>query len=296
MGFGFTRHRGVQAQVRAIAVEQIEDALAACQSDDDLDKVVHGLRRRCKRLRGLLRLVEPHFTAWKAEDRCFRDAARGLSGTRDAAVMVETFADLLAADGKREAGGRIAPEQAAALTAWLASRVGQSPTDLDRTALFAPFVALFEAAGKRAKGWSLSGSGFAQLGDGLEDSYRAMRDGLRLAAADPQAERLHDWRKHTKYHWHHVSLLQAAAPDVLRPRKASLDRLGEMLGDHHNLAVLGDVMEARDDSAAVLEAIAERQGALTTDAFALGKQLVAEKPALLRDRFEQYWQLLPGKA
>jgi len=296
MGFGFTHHAGIQAQVRAIAVEQIAEALAACRGDDDLDKVVHGLRRRCKRLRGLMRLIEPHFKLAKREDQCFRDAARCLSGTRDAAVMVETFADLLAAEGQRDGGGRFEPDRGAVLAQWLAGRVDQKQTEGDRAALLAPFVALFEAAGKRARRWSLSGQGFAQIGDGLQDSYRAMRDELRRAEAEPTAAVLHDWRKHTKYHWHHVSLLQAAAPDLLRPRKESLDRLGEMLGDHHNLAVLDDLLAGQDDIKGVRQAIAARQDVLTAGALTLGRQLAAEKPVALRDRFEHYWHLLPGKA
>jgi hypothetical protein len=296
MGFGFTHHSDVQAQVRAIAVEQIAEALAACREDEDLDKVVHGLRRRCKRLRGLLRLIEPHFKPAKSEDRCFRDAARGLSGTRDAAVMVETFAGLLAAEGQRDGGGGIDPGRGAALAQWLGGRIGQKPTEGDRAALLAPFVALFEAAEKRARRWSLSGSGFDRIGDGLEDTYRAMRDDLQRAEAKPSALLLHDWRKHTKYHWHHVSLLQAAAPDLLRPRKESLDRLGEMLGDHHNLAVLDALLAGQDDITAVRQAIAARQDVLTADALTLGRQLAAEKPRALRERFEHYWHLLPGKA
>jgi hypothetical protein len=91
-----------------------------------------------------------------------------------------------------------------------------------------------------------------------------------------------------------VGLLHAAAPDLLRARKASLDRLGEMLGDHHNLAVLGDTLAERGDGG-VREAITEQQAILASDAFALGRQLTAEKPTALRDRFEQYWALLPEK-
>ena len=297
MGFEFTQQGGIEAQVRTIACEQIDKALAECrQADRDFGEIVHGLRRRCKKLRGLLRLVQPRFKRWKRENRTFRDAASGLSGTRDAAALVQTFGHLLAFDRERDGGELIDAAQSEALGAWLEGRVGAQPTGDERARLLDKFIELFEAAGERAKGWTLSGRGFEQLGDGLEDTYRRLRDGLGKAEAEGTAEALHDWRKDVKYHWHHIRLLHGAAPDLLQPRKASLDRLAEMLGDHHNLAVLDHTLAEQGDIAAVQALIAERQAMLAGDAFALGRQLAAEKPAMLRERFEQYWSLLPEKS
>lgn len=297
MGFEFTHRHGIEAQVRSIAREQIDKALLECDQDGlEFGTLVHGLRRRCKKLRGLVRLIEPHFKHWKLENRAFGDAADVLSGPRDAAVQVETLAHLLAFDARRDSGARIDAEHGAALTQWLESGLGQAPTVAERARLLAEFAALFKAAGKRARDWSLSGRGFDQIGDGLERTYRRMRDGLTSAEAAQTAEALHAWRKDCKYHWHHVSLLLPTAPDLLRPRKAAVDRLGEMLGDHHNLAVLDETLATHEAVATVREVIAERQAVLAFDALELGRQLTAEKPAKLRDRFEQYWSLLPGRS
>jgi hypothetical protein len=296
MGFEFTHRSGIEAQVRDIARDQIDKALQECgDSEIEFGALVHKLRRHCKKLRGLLRLTEPRFRHWKQEDRAFRDAASSLAGTRDAAVLVETFAHLTTLDRKREDGARMDAGQAAALTTWLEARVTPPPAGGDRQRFLEQFAGLFEAADERAGNWSLSGQGFERIGDGLADTYRRMRDGLAHAEAEQTAEALHDWRKDTKYHWHHVGLLHATAPDLLGPRRASLDRLGEMLGDHHNLAVLAETLAEHRDGASVLSAIAEQQAKLASDAFILGRQLVAEKPAMLRDRFEQYWSLLPEK-
>jgi hypothetical protein len=296
MGFEFTQRRGIEGQVRSIARDQIDKALQECGQDSaDFGKLVHGLRRRCKKLRGLVRLIEPHFKHWRRENRVFRDAADMLSGSRDAAVLVETLAHLLAFDARRESGVRIDAGQGEELRQWLEGRIGQPPTGADRADLLAEFVALFESAGRRAKGWSLSGRKFDRIGDGLEATYRRMREGLASAEATQTAEALHAWRKGCKYHWHHVSLLLPTAPDLLRPRRAAVDRLAEMLGDHHNLAVLDETLAPREGVAAVREVIAERQALLAFDAFELGRQLTAEKPGMLRDRFEQYWPLLPAR-
>lgn len=297
MGLGFTQQGRIGAQVRSIAREQIDKALQECSDPGiELGTLVHKLRRHCKKLRGLLRLAAPRLKRWQQEDQAFRDAARSLAGTRDAAVLVDTFTHLVALDRKRGDAARIEVGQRARVTAWLQARADRPLAGAARADMLETYVALFEMAGARTSDWSLTGHGFEQIGDGLEKTYRRMRDGLERAEIERSAEALHDWRKDTKYHWHHIGLLLAVAPDLLAPRRASLDRLGEMLGDHHNLAVLAETLADHDFGSGIAGAIADQQAVLADTAFALGRQLVAEKPAKLRDRFEQYWSLLPEKS
>jgi CHAD domain-containing protein len=81
----------LQDGVRRIAVEQISAMLG--EIDDaslGRDETVHQLRKRCKKLRGLVRLVRPGFEDDRSENATFRDAARGLSALRDADVLIET--------------------------------------------------------------------------------------------------------------------------------------------------------------------------------------------------------------
>jgi hypothetical protein len=299
MSFSFTRRTDVKQQVRQIAMAQVASAMEECRGDGDLDKTVHGLRRRCKKLRGLLRLVEPRCAVFEVENRAVRDAAMGLSGTRDAAVMVETFDALAEFDREREAGPQLDATLAKQVRSILRARVIRAPEPGDRQNLLGDFAALMTPLGERAANWPIAGRGFASLGAGLEQTYGRMRDGMKRARAEGTAEALHDWRKHTKYHWHHVSLLQRAAPELLRGRRDLLDQLGELLGDHHNLHVLQEALAVAPEPivaegvATIASVAAERQAMLEARAFDLGRQLTVEKPAVLRRRFEQYWQLLP---
>lgn len=302
MAFAFKQRNGIEGQARKIALGQISKALEECgQVELEFDTVVHGLRRHCKKLRGLVRLIAPHFAESKNEDRAFRDAARGLAGTRDAVVLVETCNSVLAFDSKHKSKARIDPAEGAGMVTWLRSRIAAKPDAAERSGMLGNFVVIFEAASERAGHWPLSGRGFEQIGDGLEDTYRRMRHGLAVAEDKLTAEAMHEWRKHVKYHWHHVGLLRATAPDVMEHRRTTLDALGEMLGDHHNLAVLDDSLDDYDGAdakkavATVRGVIGDLQHRLTRDAFTLGRQLAAEKPGRLRERFEQYWSLLPQK-
>lgn len=287
MSFAFKSRSRVGHQVRAIAGEQIEKALASAQGGGDFDKTVHGLRRRCKKVRGLLRLVQPKFEDFKKENAALRDAANLLGGARDARVMVETL------DGLTIAGHSQAARE------YLVARAERSEAASKTDNPLGQFAEIFEKIGDRAKEWSFDTNGFDLVGDGLEKTYRQFLRDFEAAEGEQTATAMHEWRKQAKYHWYHVTLLSKSAPDLLAPRAKALDHLGEYLGDHHNLAVLTDVLNAAEqdlgDLGPILVAVAKRQEELGEQAFALGHQLAAEKPGALRKRSESYWSLLPEK-
>ena len=51
-------------------------------------------------------------------------------------------------------------------------------------------------------------------------------------------EAFHDWRRQVKYHRYHLDLLQPARPQELVSRIALADRIGESLGDDHDMSEL----------------------------------------------------------
>ena len=299
MVFAFRQRGDVEAQVRRIAVEQIDKSLEeAGGTSGSFGETVHRLRRRCKRLRGLLRLVKPRFDRFEMENRAFRDLAAALSGARDTAVTTETFEALVTYDAGRGGDAEIADTLATVIRQRLRESVGPEPDQAEQQLLLAQHRAGLQQARRRVESWNVRGKGFSAVGDGLEATYQRLSNGLDTARAEASPEALHAWRKDAKYHWHHVSLFEEAVPDVLAGRRQLLDRLGELLGDHHNLAVLerilgGTSRVAVADLTPVRSLIAERQATLAGQAFTLGEQLTAEKPATLRARFEDYWQLLP---
>jgi len=97
MAYRFERdHTTVQKGVRKIAVDLIEDALeCASAKRADVHEIVHAIRKDCKKLRGLIRLVRPVFNDYRAENTAFRDAGRKFSVLRDCGVLIETYDSLL---------------------------------------------------------------------------------------------------------------------------------------------------------------------------------------------------------
>jgi CHAD domain-containing protein len=67
-----------------IVREQLDRAIAELTGDDtDLPEAVHQVRKRCKKIRGLLRLFRGSFSAsYSQENAWFRDLARRLSRAR----------------------------------------------------------------------------------------------------------------------------------------------------------------------------------------------------------------------
>ena len=69
MAYTFKRGKSVQKNVRHIAESQVDKAIAEIDDSDlSMSDTVHQIRKRCKKLRGLIRLVRPRFGAYAAEN------------------------------------------------------------------------------------------------------------------------------------------------------------------------------------------------------------------------------------
>ena len=97
MGFSFERNETTAEGVRRIALEQLDDARREIRDPAMArHEVVHQVRKRCKKLRGLLRLVRPCLgDTYQQENAWFRDSARALSDIRDAQALIESCDALL---------------------------------------------------------------------------------------------------------------------------------------------------------------------------------------------------------
>lgn len=97
--------------LRRVMVEQIDQALWHLEHASDWGVAVHEVRKSCKRVRGVLRMVREGIgeEIYRRENAAFRDAARPLSPLRDTTVMVETIADLVGYFGHRLGEGVLDP-------------------------------------------------------------------------------------------------------------------------------------------------------------------------------------------
>lgn len=236
--------------VRRAAVAQLDHALAALARGDAA--AAHETRKVCKRLRGLLRLLRPLIGAavYRADNRRLRDAARLL-----------------------------APEREGEVLARMARELGTGPVrDTGRDGGARRHAArLLEAARRRTARWHLRGLSRPQLTAGLQRGYRAARRAMHQAQRQPDAARVHEWRKRAKYHGYQCELMSAAVP-ALRSRTSRLEALSDELGRHHDLEMLR-LAVARGKHGARIGRKQERKAA---HAFERGARLFANRSLSLR--------------
>jgi CHAD domain-containing protein len=290
MAFHFKDTATVQDTVREIATDLIDDAIDVARKNHDSDKTVHHLRRNCKKLRGLIRLVRPVFADYRAENAIFRDAARELSVLRDGAILIATYDRLLDAGEDQVDRARFAPirrrltlqqKKALAKHANIGARLEQ-------------FAQTMSAARKRARQWQLDADGFDALRGGIAKSYKGARRAMAETSREPSAEAVHEWRKRIKDHWYHARLLTPIFPTLMKAHRDVADDLGELLGRHHDLDVFrqrlnGDKLVNAADRGVLTGLLRRRQKALEDEAFLLGAHLLAEPASDLAARWESYW-------
>jgi CHAD domain-containing protein len=287
---------GVHDGVIRIAIGRADDALEQLgrAREGDLSSGIHEARKDLKKIRSLLRLVRDGLgkKAYRRENCRYRDAARLLSGARDAEIRVRTL-ELLER--------RFGPELAATEVAALRKRLeGERPRGADAGQL----DRLDRAAAAIAEGrtligdWPLGDGGdWELLEPGLRRSYRRGRKAMKRVREDPGDESAHEWRKRVKDLWYHLRLLRDADPEELGPAAEQVHELSDLLGDHHDLSVLAEWIRESDRSATagpLLDAISRRQAELLESALELGARLYAEKPRRFSGRLEACWRQWRG--
>ena len=286
MAFEIRLQRDVSDEIRRVAREEVDRAVTALDgAREGRFKGVHDARKRFKAIRALLRLVEPRLgPAFRRENRWYRDAARRLAGVREAQASLETLDRL---GTPRDATLR------RGLEVRLEARHGLQFQDTDALAVLVEDLA---EARERVAGWPLEGRGFEVIEPGLRATYRRGRKGFRRALRGTSATGLHEWRKDVKYHRHHLELLGQLWPDVLTGAATTARRLGDVLGDHHDLHELRALLSGSPELAggerereSVL-AVAERRACgLEAHAVAVGGLVYAEKPGRFIARMRAYW-------
>ena len=309
MGFVLVPDEPVRRGVRRVARERLGEAIELLDraiGDDPApggetdtasaahaaEKTVHEVRKRCKSVRGLARLVRPALgDDFRPFDRTVRAAANELSSLRDAHAVLSTLDKLLDTPAGRADPSAtdlwLLRERQAARSAAATDTIERGDQRLRRSR------DLLDEALAMSQRWKIP-RGFDALGDGLGDTYGLGLHWWRRASRRPTDDRLHEWRKSVKYLWYQTRLLHDVAPSVMDPLVRSLDDLAEALGDDHDLAVLVDLLtDTAIGEGMVIEPAVElvraQQDELRGRAFRLGRTVYAETEQAFVARVESYW-------
>ena len=97
MSFCFQEDESVEDGIKRMVSEEIRQAIKEIDSRKlKRTEAIHEVRKHCKKIRGVLRLVRPQFEqTYQFENVWFRDTAKGLAELRDADAIIETYDSLL---------------------------------------------------------------------------------------------------------------------------------------------------------------------------------------------------------
>ncbi len=285
--------------VRAVAKDQLDRALGFLDDEDvDAHESVHEARKRCKKVRALLRLVRDDVPdTYQAYNSELRDIARLVSDERDAAAHVEAHDLLIGVLGED-----VLAAYAGVRAALVAYRDGEV---LERIRERLPEVREQLATVRwNVDGWELpEGDAVGVLRQGYERTYRRARRRWQEAAEQPSTHVWHEWRKRVKYNRHHTNLLQQAWPAVMELREDLCHDLTDRLGDDNDLAELREALveqpkvELGDDVLAGYVGLIDGVRAqLQHDALPLAARLYGQPTGEHVDMVMTWWQLATDEA
>ncbi len=289
--FGLLHDETPARGLRRIVLAQLDLAIELLRGESATSpaQAVHETRKALKRLRALMRLLEGEIGAKQAarERRGLSDIARNLAGARDAEVMVDTLEDLIRRHPRKLGHRRGVIELREHLRDERLTATAQTLSD---AATREQVARELEDLRVRVAGWRLRERRSAQrlVKPGLTHIYRAGRDRRKLAAKRKPARRaMHKWRKQVKDLRYALEAIDVqGSPDKRLAKLARrADRLGELLGDEHDLTVLGELIAAhrplrghRRTRKQLLRSISRRRARLRKRALREGRRLYERPP------------------
>jgi CHAD domain-containing protein len=250
---------------------------------------IHDFRRRMKRWRAFLRLLEPVLGEAAIRLRTeARDLARSLAGARDAQAALDALGDLgedynaLPARSVATVSRRIGDIRAAAEAMTLGTTARQGLREaLARTA-------------DEIELWPIQNFDFHAIAKGLTEGYRRARRARPADWSAAGAEDLHHLRQRVVTHRYQMELVEAPWPRLSRVWVGEAQRLRERLGKHQDLAVLAGLIAPKAPLARwrgkLAPAIESRQRDHIEAAMRHAGRLFAEKPQAFQRRIEAMWE------
>ncbi len=292
MAYRLKKSESVPNGIRRIVVEEIDSAAEQLAKPKDRDEAVHEARKSLKKVRGVLRLVQPELgRVYQRENMQLGGIGRKLSELRDATAIIEVFDGLL--DRYK---GHLRKDALTSIRRGLEKSKRDTEEAIDAGKTVQQAIATLRSARKRVKDWPLQQDGFVAVAGGLKERYRRGRQAMSAARREQTPESFHEWRKRVKDHWYHVRLLESAWTDLLQARESSLKNLETWLGDDHNLVVLCAKIDESPDSfgeAANIQLFlalsTQYQKELRENALSMGERLYEEKPGQFTKTMSKLW-------
>jgi CHAD domain-containing protein len=143
--------------------------------------------------------------------------------------------------------------------------------------------------------WCRLSNNWKSLGQGLRQTYRKAKQAYQAADADPAIPKLHEWRKQMKYLRHQLELLAPVNEKAMTGRIKLARRLGDILGDDHDLAALRDKVadlfeNDGQDRGEFIELLENRRSELVDQARRLGRRFFRRPVSSVLSEIKDNWK------
>jgi len=276
--------------LRAVARDILAEARTILDDQSTPDSTaVHDFRKRMKRWRALLRLLEPFLGEEARHLRAqARDFARGVAGARDAQAAIEALGDLV--DKNAPLSGRTAATIRDRLDAL---RVKAEVAQLNQ-ATRAQMIIGLDVAENAVGAWPVDQIAFAEIERELADTYKRTRDHAPEGDwREVEPEVLHDLRGRAVAHRYQMELVEPLWPKFGKLWVAEAQRLRDRLGAYQDLSVLLGYTAPHAPLAPwrsrLTPMILARRITHAKAAQRIAGRLFAERPRAFRRRLEALW-------
>ncbi len=257
------------------------------------DRAIHEARKSVKKIRGVLRLIEPELGKHsKRASKTVGAIGRQLSIFRDSSAMITTVDAL-----RKQYHSHLGQHTLQPVREALLQNKKEAEEQGNVHDLMVRLAQELTTAAADIENWSIDKHGFDAIAPGFKKTLRRGRKAYRAVCEHQRAENFHDWRKRVKDHWYHIRLLEPASKEELAPYQKSLRDLETWLGDDHNLAVLRQKIRAepslygtREETELALDLIGQHQVALREKSLELGARLYLDKPGKVVEHMRELWE------
>jgi CHAD domain-containing protein len=278
MPFQFKREESVRKAVRRLCCERLEDALEPLNNGNHAE-AVHNVRKEIKKLRAILRLVRAEIgkSVYNKHTDSLRNAADRLTALRDADVTLIAFDNVV-----RHFKRKLAPQPFPKIRVALKKNRRVEEGRLYKNGSVASVRGILCREKDEMDGLKMKSSGWRAIAPGLKKIYSRGREAFEAAGQEPTPENFHEWRKRVKDLNHQLSLICPARPRKFHTRTSKLDKLGALLGDDHDLFMLGQFVAKKfgrtPGARFIQDLITARQNELRSEALKLGARFYPSKP------------------
>ncbi len=287
----------MKGNVLQLMHQQLDYILDQVRPVEEVDhEAVHEIRKSCKRVRAVLRLIrdEIGYSAYYRENRRFRDLSRLLSQTRDYEALSNSVNYLR---------GREMDDKISRVYSELTTELDRSKDEaLDRLKrekkVFLQIEKEIGEARNRIELFGFPSENFEVILPGLMRTHKKWKHLFAACLDKSDEDMIHNLRKKSKYLMYHMQILRPVFPEIIKGYAGTLDKVSGKLGDHRDLYLLRqqvprllDNTYPKSVTGHIDSAIEKEMNDKLETALRAGRYLYLEKTGRLMDRIHNYWKI-----